>query len=95
MAFLIPLDAFDAALMSLPNLLWYLGHVNGPEEDFVGRCSSELPIVLPGDIHDSARLHKGVHWIFIDFGWVPHNNIGFITSRGDKSITFIPCRIDK
>ena len=95
MSLLIPFDAFNGALMSLPDLLRYLWHVNCPQEDFRTTCSSQTSIVLPGDIHDLPRLNESILCFLLDRIWIPHKDIGFISTRCHKCVRFVPTRYNK
>ena len=91
----VPLNAFNTALMALPDLFRYVGHVDGPEIDLVARCSSKLTIILPSNIHYLAFLLKHFERLLFDCGWVPDQNIGVISPRRDKSVTLVPAGVNQ
>lgn len=90
MALLIPLYALDTALMTLPDLLRYLRHINGPQEDLVASGSRQLPVVLPGDVHYLAWLHKSVESLLLYRIWVPDEHVCFIPTRGYEGVRIVP-----
>lgn len=72
----VPLDAFNATLMALPQLFRISGHVNGPEIYFITARSRQLSVILPGDVHDGARLSELVHGVLLDGVGVPDEHVG-------------------
>lgn len=91
----IPLDALNAALVPLPDLLGHFWHVYGPQEYLVATGSSQLAVVLPSNVHNLALLSKLVERLFLNGVWVPDEHIGFVPARSHESIVLIPAGVDK
>jgi hypothetical protein len=72
MTFWIPFDTFDASLMGLPNSDWLLGGVDSPEIYFRLTGSSQVLIILPGDVNYLTRLVELVSGFFANRIRVPN-----------------------
>jgi len=78
--FLVPFDAENLVFVSLPNLLWYLGHVDRPQIDFLPTRRRQLSVVLPSDVDNLTGLLKSVLNFLFDRKRLPNLDIGVFTA---------------
>jgi len=79
-ASLVPFDALDTALVTLPGLLGQFWGVDGPKVNFIAAGSGQLAFVLPSDVHDLACLLELEDCLLLDRVGVPDENTGVVSA---------------
>ena len=80
MTFLVPLDAFYASLVRLPDSYGLLWSIDGPVVYFrLGSCGQIL-IILPSYIDYLPWLLKLIDWVFLNGVGVPNQDVGLVAT---------------